>query len=187
MTVRRYPSKQLHNPGSDRVLCSTPLPAPALVGGDDDDVDWVARGLTSSGYGFLVASTLRWLAALLSPWGGEGGGGGEEACGIPVGGEEDEDRGREVQGGVDEAQRGREEEVDGSIGGRDPYGVPRVGGELGRGGRRRRRRPGTGQPRGRCPPVAFWRGGSLLPPPVDRRGPMAAMARSEIVIGVISR
>jgi hypothetical protein len=23
-----------------------------------------------------------------------------------------------------------------------------------------------------APPVAFWRGGSLLPPPVDRRGPV---------------
>ena len=101
--MRRYPSKQLHDPGSDRVLCSTPLPAPALVRGDDDDVDWVARGLTSSGDGSLVALMLRWLAALLSPWGGEGGGGDEGACGVPGRGEEDEDRGREVQGGVDEA------------------------------------------------------------------------------------
>jgi len=23
-----------------------------------------------------------------------------------------------------------------------------------------------------APPIAFWRGGSLLPPPVDRRGPV---------------
>jgi len=114
MTVRRYPSERLHNPGSDRALCSAPLPAPALDGGDDDDTDWVARGLTSSGDGFLVASTLRWSAALLSPCGGEGGGGGKEACGIPGGGEEDEDQGREVQGGVDEAQRGREQEGGGS-------------------------------------------------------------------------
>jgi len=60
----------------------------------------VAHGLTSSGDGSLVASTvLRCSAALLSPWGGEGGGGSEEACGIPDGGEEDKDRGREVQGG----------------------------------------------------------------------------------------
>ena len=90
--MRRYPSERLHNPGSDRVLlCSAPLPAPALDGRDDEDMDWVARGLTSSGNGFLVASTLRWSAALLSPWGGEGGGGGEEARGIPGGGEEDKD------------------------------------------------------------------------------------------------
>jgi hypothetical protein len=39
-------------------------------------MDWVARGLSYSGDGFLVASTLRWLSALLLPWGGEGGGGG---------------------------------------------------------------------------------------------------------------
>ena len=89
--MRRYPSECLHNPGSDRALRSAPLPAPALDGGDDDDTDWVARGLTSSGDGYLVASTLRWSAALLSPCGGEGGGGGEEACEIPGGGEEDED------------------------------------------------------------------------------------------------
>jgi hypothetical protein len=99
--VRRYPSERLHDPGSDRALCSPPLPAPTLDGGDDDDTDWMARGLTSSGDGFLVASMLRWSAALLLPWGGEGGGGGTEACGIPGGGEEDKDRGREVQGEVD--------------------------------------------------------------------------------------
>ena len=135
--MRRYPTKRLHDPGSDRALCSAPLPAPALDGGGDNDADRVARGLTwSSGDGSLVASMLRWSSALVSPWGGEGGGGGEEACEIPGGGEEDEDRGREVQGGVDEAQRGREEEGGGSVGGRDLYGVPGAGGELGGGGRR---------------------------------------------------
>ncbi len=134
--MRRYLTERLHNPGSDKVLCSAPLPPPALDGEDNDDADWVARGLTSSGDGSLVALTLSWSAALLSPWGGEGGGGSEEACGIPGGGEEDKDRGREVQGRVDEAQRGREEEGGGSVGDRDPYGVPGAGGELGRGGRR---------------------------------------------------
>jgi hypothetical protein len=134
--VRRYPTERLHDPGSDRALCSATLPPPALNGRDDDEAGWVARGLTSSGDWSLVALTLRWSSALLSPWGGEGGGGGEEACEIPGGGEEDEDRGREVQGGVDEAQRGREEEGGGSVGGRDPYGVPGAGGELGGGGRR---------------------------------------------------
>ena len=169
--MRRYPSERLHDPGSDRALCSVPLPAPALDGGDDDDTDWVARGLTSSGDGSLLASasTLHWSAALLLPWGGEGRGSGEEACRIPGGGEEDKDRGWEVQGGVDEAQRGREEEGGGSVGGRDPHEVPGVGGELGRGGRRRQ--PGTRQPRGRCPPRHVFEGGVLFPPPVDRRGP----------------
>ena len=85
----------LHDPGSDRALCSVPFPPPppALGSRDEDDTDWVVRGLSSSGDGFLVALTLRWSSALLSPWGGEGGGGGEEACGIPGGGEEDEDQG----------------------------------------------------------------------------------------------
>jgi len=32
----------------------------------------MARGLSYSGDGFLVALTLHWLSALLSPWGGEG-------------------------------------------------------------------------------------------------------------------
>ena len=119
-----------------------PPPPPTLDGGDGDDVDWVARSLTSSGDGSCVALMLRWSAALLSPWGGEGGGGGEEAYRIPCGGEEDKDRGQEVQGGVDEAQHGREEERGGSVGGRDPFGIPGVGGKLGHGGQRRQ--PGTG-------------------------------------------
>ncbi len=62
------------------------------------------------------------------------GGGGKEACWIPGGGEEDKDRGREVHGRVDEAQRRREEEEGNSISGRDPDGVPGAGGELGHGG-----------------------------------------------------
>ena len=61
--MRRYPTKRLHDLGSDRALCSAPLPP------DDDDVEWVARGLTSSGDGSLMALTLRWLSALLLPWG----------------------------------------------------------------------------------------------------------------------
>ncbi len=70
-----------------------PPPPPALGSRDDDDADWVAHGLSSSGDGSLVASTLRWSSVLLSPWGGEGGGGGKEACGISGVGEEDEDQG----------------------------------------------------------------------------------------------
>ena len=56
------------------VFCA--LPSPALDGEDNDNADWVvAHGLTSSGDGSLMASTLCWSAALLLPWGGEGGGG----------------------------------------------------------------------------------------------------------------
>jgi len=81
------------------VFCALP-PAPLALGGrDNNDTDLVVRGLLSSGDCSLVASTLHWLSALMLPWGGEGGGGREEACGIPGGGEEDEDRGREVNGG----------------------------------------------------------------------------------------
>jgi hypothetical protein len=71
---------------------------------------------------------------------------------------------------VDEAHRGREEEEGGSGGGWAREGVPGAGDELGRGGRRRW--PGTGRLRGGCPPVAFRRGGSLLPPLVDCRLPV---------------
>ena len=46
---------------------------------DDDDVDGVARGLSSSGNGSIVASMLRWLLALLSLSGGDGGGAGRLA------------------------------------------------------------------------------------------------------------
>jgi hypothetical protein len=75
----------------------------------------------------------RWRCCCLR---GETGGGGREAHGIPGRGEEDDYRGRKVQGGVDEAQRGREEEEGGSGGGWARDGVPGAGGELGRGGRR---------------------------------------------------
>ena len=116
-----------------------------------------------------MALTLRWSSASLSPSGGDRGGG-REARGIPGRGEEDGYRGRKVQGGVGEAQRGQEEEEGGSGGGWARDGVPGAGGELGRGGRRRW--PRTGRPRGGCPSVAFRRGGSLLPPLVDCRVPV---------------
>ena len=169
--MRRYLTERLRDPGSDRTLCSAPLPPspPVVGGGDDDDVDWVARGLSSSGDGSIVASMLRWSSASLSPSGGDGGGG-REARRIPGWGEEDKYRGRNVQGGVDEAQRGQDEEEGSSGGGWAWDGVPGAGGKLGRGGRRRW--PGTGRPRGGCPPIAFWRGGSLLPPLVDCRVPI---------------
>ena len=48
MIVRRYLTERLRDPGSDRALCSSVFCTPPLlvVGGvDDNDVDWVARGL----------------------------------------------------------------------------------------------------------------------------------------------
>ncbi len=131
--MRRYLTERLRDPGSDRALCSAP--PPPIVGGVDDDVDWVARGLLSSSDGSIVASTLRWSSTSLSPSGGVGGGG-REARGIPGRGEEDEYRGRKVQDGVDEAQRGREEEEGDSGDGWARDGVLGAGDELGRGGRR---------------------------------------------------
>jgi hypothetical protein len=96
--------------------------------------------------GPIVASMLRWSAAMLSLWGGGEGGGGRR-------GEEDEDQGREVQGGVDEAQSGWEEEGGSGVAGDgDGRGPDNRGAD--------------------APPVAFRRGGSLLPSPVDRRGPV---------------
>ena len=71
--MRRYLTERLRDPGSNRALCSAP---PSVVGGGDDDyVDWVARGLLSSDNGSIVALTLRWSSASLSPSGGDGGGG----------------------------------------------------------------------------------------------------------------
>ena len=99
--------RRLRDPGSDRALCSAP-PPPVVGCGDDNDVDWVARGLFSSNDGSIMALKLRWLLASLLPSGGDGGGG-RDARGIPGRGEEDEYRGRKVQGRLDEAQRGWEE------------------------------------------------------------------------------
>ena len=45
-----------------------------MGGGDDDDVDWVARGLLSSDNRSIMALMLRWSLASLSPSGGDGGG-----------------------------------------------------------------------------------------------------------------
>ncbi len=83
--MRRYLTKRLHNPGSDRALSSAPLPPPALDGGYNNNAGWVARGLTSSGDGSLVASTLRWSAALLSPWGERVGGAARRLVGFLAG------------------------------------------------------------------------------------------------------
>jgi hypothetical protein len=113
-----------------------PSPPPVVGGGDDKDVDWVARGLSSSGGNSIVASTLRRSSASLSPWGREGGGGGEEACGIPGRGEENKYRGRKVEGGVevDDAQHGGRKRMAAASAAGPP--VPGAGDELGRGGRR---------------------------------------------------
>ena len=138
MTVRRHLTKQLHDPGSYKALCSAP-PPPILGGRDDDDADWdwVACLLSSSGDRSIMASTLRWLSTLLSPSGGDGGGARrKEAHGIHGRGEEDEYRGRKVQYGVDEAQCGWEEEEGESIGSRARDRVPGAGCELVRGRQR---------------------------------------------------
>ena len=181
-------------PGATGRCVLHPSPPPVVGGGDDDDVDWVARGLSSSGDGSIVASTLRWSLASLSLLGGDRGGGRDrKACGIPGRGEEDEYRGWKVQGGVDEAQCGREEEEGSSGGGWARDGVPGAGGELRRGGRRRW--PGTGRlddHAADAPPSCFGEGGLSsrhLSIVVTRR--WSAMARTVGIrsrrIGVISR
>jgi len=189
MTVRRHLTERLRDPGSDSLFCAPPSPPRRVLGGgDDDNADWVARGLSSSENGSIVALTLRWSSASLLQSAGDRGGG-EKARGSPGRGEEDKYRGWKVQGGIDKAQRRREEAEGESIGGRDRDGVPEAGGELGRGGRRRGL--GTGRLRGGCPSVAFPRGGSLLPPPGDHCVPVDGDGsnggyRSRRVIGVIS-
>ena len=107
---------------------------------------------------------LRWSSALLLPLGGERGGG-EEACGIPGGGEEDEDRGREVQGGVDEAQHRQEEEGGGSVSGRDPQARAWQATATVTAGDRKTAQQMT-------PRRISEGGGVLLPPAVDRHRPM---------------
>ena len=152
-------------------MCPSP-PPPALDGGYDGDADWVAHGLTSSGNGALVASTLCWLAALLLSGGeGEGGGGGEEACGIPGRGEEDKDRGREVQGGVDEAL------VAGTRAGSQGRGVSLdvAGDGDGR---------GPDDRAADVSPVTFWRGGLSSRPPLIVADSWTAMART---VGIRSK
>jgi hypothetical protein len=67
----------------------------------------------------VAVLTLRWSSASLLPSGGGRRGGCKEASRIPGRGEEDEYRGRIAQGGVDEAQRGWEEE-EGESGGCPP-------------------------------------------------------------------
>ena len=85
--MRRYLTERLRDPGSDRGQCSAPLPPPRVGGEDNKDVDWVARGLLSSGNRSIVALMLRRLLASLLPLGGDGGG--REAHGVPGRGEED--------------------------------------------------------------------------------------------------
>jgi hypothetical protein len=157
----RYLTERLCNHGGDRALLFCTPHTPSVLGGrDDNDADSVANGLSSSGDGSLAALTLRWLLASLWPSGRRGGG--EEACGTPGGGVEYDDRGRKVQGGVDEAHRGQEEEEGGSVGGRDRDGVPGAWSELERGGRWRR--PGTGRLLSGCHPVVFRRGRGVSSP-----------------------
>jgi hypothetical protein len=49
MTVRRHLTERLRDPGSDRVFCAPPSPPRhVLGGGDDNNADWVAHGLSSS-------------------------------------------------------------------------------------------------------------------------------------------
>jgi hypothetical protein len=169
MTVQRYLTKRLHDPGSDRALCSAPLPPPALDGGDNDDANWVARGLTwSSGDWSLVASTLRWSSALLSPWGGERGGGARRLAGFLAG-----VRRTKIEAGRYKAGRMRL-----SAGGRKRWAAASVAGtRTGSQGRGvSSGMAGDGDGRGPdnlaadAPPITFRRGGSLFPPPVDRRG-----------------
>jgi len=96
MTVRWQLTKRLHDPGNIRVFCAPPSPPQRVLGGgDDDNADWVARGLSSSEEGSIVASMLGWSSASLLPSGGDRGGG-EKAHGSPGRDEEDKYRGWKV-------------------------------------------------------------------------------------------
>ena len=169
--------------------CSAPLPPPPVLGGgDDDNADWVARGLSSSDNGSIVASTLRWSSASLLPSGGDRGGG-EKASGSPGRGEEDKYRGWKVQGGLDEAQRRREEEEGESVGGRDRDGVPGASsGAAGDG-----EAWGPDDRAADAPPSRFGEGGLSSRPQTIIAYPWTAMARvgirnrrvKELLVGII--
>jgi len=156
MTALRYPTERLHDPRSDRAQCSAPLPPPRC--------GWWRR--RRRGLGGLRPVVLWWrvhrgvdaapVVGVIVAVGGKRRGGGREARVIPGRGEENEYRGRKVQGGVevDEAQHGGRKRMAAASAAGPP--VPGAGDELGRGGRRRW--PGTGRPLCGCPPVAFQRG-----------------------------
>ena len=145
------------------MFCTPPPPPPLWVVGTTD-MDWVARGLLSYGNGSIVASTLRWSSVLLSPSGGDRGGAGWLAEFLAGVRRTSIEAGRYKAGWTRLSAGGRKRRAAALAAGPPVLGV---GGELGCG--RRQRWPGTGQPRGGCPPVAFLRGGSLL---VDRCVPI---------------
>ena len=99
-------------------------------------------------------------------------GGGKEAHRIPGRGEEDEYRGRKVQGGVDEAQRGREEEEGESVGSPAWDGVPGASsGAVGDGDGR-----GPDDCAADAPPSRFGEGGLSSRPPSIVAYPWTVMA-----------
>ena len=109
-----------------------------------------------------------------------GGGGGKEARGIPGRGEEDVYRGRKVQGGVDKAHHGREEEEGESVGGRARDGVPGASsGTAGDGDGR-----GPDEHAADAPPLRFGEGGLSSRPPLIIAYLWTAMART---VGIRSR
>ena len=168
--------------------CSAPLPPPPVLGGgDDDNADWVARGLSSSDNGSIVASTLRWSSASLLPSGGDRGG--VRRLAEALAGEEDKYRGWKVQGGLDEAQRRREEEEGESVGGRDRDGVPGASsGAAGDG-----EAWGPDDRASDAPPSRFGEGGLSSRPQTIIAYPWTAMARvgirnrrvKELLVGII--
>ena len=114
MTVRRYLTERLRDPGCVKAQCSVLLPPRCGR--------WRRRRRGLGGprpvvlrqrvhCGVNAAPVIGVVVAI----GGRQGGG--EAHGVPGRGEEDKYQGRKVQCGVDEAQRRREEEEGGSVGG----------------------------------------------------------------------
>jgi hypothetical protein len=147
-----------------------PPPLPALGSRDDDDTDWVARGLSSSGDGSLVASTRR-IAEFLAGvrrtkiearrykagWARLSAGGRKRRATAPVVETRTGSQGHGVSLGV--------------AGDSDGWGPDDRTSD--------------------APPDAFQKVWVFLMPPVDRRGPVdgndTVRIRSGRVIGVISR
>jgi hypothetical protein len=166
--MRRFLTEHLRDPGSDRAQCSAPLPPPRCrrwgrqqrgLGGPRPVV--LRRRVHCGVDAAPVVGVVVAVGGRRRGWAGRLA---EFLVGVR---RTSIEAGRYKAGWTRLSAGGRKRRVAASVAGPP---VPGAGGELGRGGRRQW--PGTGQPRCGCPPVAFRKGGSLLPPLVDRHVPV---------------
>ena len=168
--MRRYPTERLHDPGSDKALCSAPSPPrPGRwgwrrrgLGGPRRDVlrRWVPCGFDAVLVGGVVVAV-----------GGRGRGGAvRRLVGFLAGVRRTKiEAGRYKAGWMRLSAGGRKRGVAALVAG--TRRGPRGGGRA-RAWRATATAGDRTTARGRYPPVAFRTGGYLLPPPVDRHKPV---------------